>query len=109
MDEKVRPAGLPDMLRPFFHNYAQEEIDLARDAEWIILTVLLYGDLEHWKWLLSAYGWDRVKVVVERDISGNRVLPHTVANFWSVVFWNRPLDPPSLRDRWAPTRLVPGV
>lgn len=108
MDGEARASGLPDILKPLFHNYALERIDPARDADWIILTVLLYGDLEHWRWLFSTYGWDRVKAVVERDITGNRVLPHTVANFWSVVFWNRRLEPPSPRDRWAPTRRVPG-
>ncbi|MDI3298731.1 MAG: hypothetical protein QJR08_06145 [Bacillota bacterium] len=107
MDGQAWP--LPEILRPLFHNYAPDSIDPTRDAEWIILTVLLYGDLEHWKWLFSTYGWERVKAVVERDLGGHRVLPHTVANFWSVVFWNRALDPPSPRSRWVPTRLVPGV
>ncbi len=44
----------------------------------------------------------------ERRELGSRAmtLPPSVADFWSMVFWGRPLPPRRPADRWRPTRLI---
>lgn len=102
-------AGLPDEIKPLFHNYHPEMIDVERDAEWIILTVLLYGEWEQIEWAFRTYGWNRIEEVVRKDIEGMRTLPYVVANFWSIVFWGKRLPPPSPREEWGITRIPPNT
>lgn len=98
--------GLPDEIKPLFHNYRVETIDTERDAEFVIWTVLAYGDWEELEWAFRTYGWDRIQQVVEKDLNGLNSLPRSVLNFWSIVFWGKPLPPQTPRERWAQTRLV---
>lgn len=98
--------GLPDDLKRLFHNYWAETIDLDRDADFVIWTVLAYGDWDEIKWAFRTYGWERVKGVVARDLAGPQSLPRSVLNFWSIVFWGKPLPPQTPRERWAITRNV---
>lgn len=106
MAQEAVPVGdLPDEIKPLFHNYHPEKIDVERDAEWIILTVLLYGEWHQIEWAFRTYGWNRIEEVVKKDIEGMRTLPYVVANFWSIVFWGRDLPHPTVREKWAITRL----
>ena len=103
----MKCGSLPDEMKPLFHNYRPEAIDLERDADLVVSTVLLYGEWEHIVWLFRTYGWDRIEEWVARDIAGLRTLPYAVANFWSVVFWGKKLPLLSLKERWAITRFPP--
>ncbi len=82
-------------------------MDVAGDAEWIILTILMSGTWEQIQWAFATYGWERVEAVVGEDLAGLQTLPPIVANFWSVVFWNRPLPPVSVQERWGTIRRIP--
>jgi len=100
------PSGLPKSLLPLFHNYEVDTIVPERDAAFIILTVLAAGRWQQIKDLFALYGWERIAATVQDDLAGLRTLPDVVANFWSVVFWERPLTQRSLLEKWSPTRIV---
>ncbi len=99
---------LPRRVARLFHNYRAENMDLERHAELVILTVLRDGDWDDHRWLFGVYGRERVAKVVREDLDGLRTLSPSVANFWSIYFWGTPVAPPSLAERWRPTRLVGG-
>lgn len=98
---------IPSIIHDLFHNYVPETVDVERDTEWVILTVLTSGDWEQIKWAYNAYGKDRLEAVVRKDLEGLRTLPHPVANFWSVVFWGRQLPPFSAKEWWGTIRRMP--
>lgn len=98
---------IPKIIHNLFHNYIPETVDVERDAEWIILTVLTSGDWEQIKWAYNAYGAERLETVVRKDLDGLRMLPHPVANFWSVVFWDRQLPPFDAKEWWGTNRWIP--
>ncbi len=101
------PNLIPQRIAPLFHNYHTEKMDVVRDAEWIILTILMSGTLEQIQWAFATYGWDRIEAVAHKDLAGLKILPPIVANYWSVVFWNRPLPPVSIKERWGTIRRIP--
>lgn len=103
----VAEKPIPKIIHDLFHNYAPETVDVERDAEWIILTVLTSGDWEQIKWAYNTYGGERLEAVVRKDLDGLRMLPHPVANFWSVVFWGRQLPPFDVREWWGTNRRIP--
>lgn len=98
--------SLPPEIARLFHNYRAELIDPERDARWVILTVLRDGDWDDHRWLFARYGWEEIARVVREDLEGLKTLPPSVANFWSLIFWGKPLSPRKPADRWRPTRLI---
>ena len=43
--------NLPDYLKPYF-----SRLDHERDRRLVILQIINYGDFDHWRWLVRAYG-----------------------------------------------------
>ena len=103
----VAEKPIPKIIHDLFHNYAPETVDVERDAEWIILTVLTSGDWEQIKWAYNTYGGERLEAVVRKDLDGLRMLPHPVANFCSVALWGRQLPPFDVREWWGTNRRIP--
>lgn len=56
--------GLPEMFRPLLWSYKFEEIDPEAHQREIIINAINYGDLPHWRWLVSHYGLDQVKGIL---------------------------------------------
>lgn len=55
---------LPDFLRPLFWSYDFDSLDLEKHQKIIILNVINYGDLKHWRWISDYYGKDNVGQVL---------------------------------------------
>ena len=101
--------GVPDLIRPLFHNYEPDSIDLDRDWSFVIKTVMQGGEWGQIQWAAQYYGRAKFEEVLRTDLEGNQTLARPVANFWSVVLWQKPLPPLQKGERWRPTRKIPGV
>lgn len=57
---------LPESFRPLFWSYDLTELDLETHKKTIIVNVINYGDLPHWRWLVSHYGKDEIRAILEQ-------------------------------------------
>jgi len=80
---KPSPA-IPPSAAPFFQEYDFTHLDLQEHADLIIERILAYGNRAELRWLVQAYGWQRVRGWVEQR--GARRLPWSRYNLWCVVF-----------------------
>ncbi len=101
--------GVPDVIRPLFHNYEPDSLDLDRDWKLVIKTIMQGGEWEQIHWAAQYYGREKFEEVLRSDLEGNQTLARPVANFWSVVLWRKSLPPLQKGERWRPTRKIPGV
>ena len=74
----TQKARLPDSFRPLFWSYRFEQLELTKDEKTIIIQLINYGDLGHWRWLVREYGITEVKRVLE-SIPATEIKPRTRA------------------------------
>jgi hypothetical protein len=72
----AQSARLPDSLRPLFWSYRFEELEPAKDEKTIIIQLINYGSLRHWRWLVRQYGAAEVKHVLQ-SIPTTEIKPRT--------------------------------
>ena len=58
-------AKLPESFRPLLWSYKFSEIDPEKHKKTIIVSVLNYGDLDQWRWLIKTYGKKQLKQIIE--------------------------------------------
>ena len=70
MESQEKPSQkcleLPAFFRPLLWSYDISRVDLQRDRKVIMVNTLNYGDLKHWRWLVSFYGADEVREMITR-------------------------------------------
>jgi hypothetical protein len=98
--------SLPEGVRSALWNVDPERLDLERDANLIISTVLPRGGEEALVWLFRTYGADRIRKVVVEDARGLRTLPGSALRLWLRVLAPglEVAEPSTARERWAPRR-----
>lgn len=69
-------ARLPEDFRPLFWSYRFEELDRRRDEKVIVLNLINYGSLAHWRWLIRQYGAQEIKQVLE-SVPATEIKPRT--------------------------------
>lgn len=108
---KLRAASIfmPDFIQPLFHNYEVSSVDLYRDWRLVIKTVMQGGNWEQIQWVANFYGREKFEQVLREDLDGNQTLARPVANFWSVLLWNKLLPTLQKGQRWRQTRKIPEV
>ncbi|MEK7501084.1 MAG: hypothetical protein AAB642_03090 [Patescibacteria group bacterium] len=52
---------LPLFFKPLFWSYDFNALDLERYKKTIILNTINYGNLEHWRWIISFYSKDIIR------------------------------------------------
>ena len=70
---------LPEFLRSYFWDVKFEEIEIEKNAFFIIKRVLDRGNLTDIRWLLKIYGKDEIGRVVMSTID----LARPTGNFWA--------------------------
>lgn len=55
---------LPDFFKPILWSYDFGAVDAERDKKTIIINAINYGDLKHWRWIISSYGKEEVKNIL---------------------------------------------
>ena len=67
---------MPEVFRPLFWSYRFLDLDTRADAKTIIVQLVNYGTLAHWKWLVDQYGRQQIKRVLE-SIPATEIKPRT--------------------------------
>lgn len=58
--------GLPQSFRPFFWSYDFTKLDPQKNKKTVILNLVNYGNLKHWRWLVDFYGIEAVASLLKR-------------------------------------------
>lgn len=75
---KVKKNKLPLFLKPMLWSYAFGSLDLEKNKKRIIINVINYGDLKHWRWIVEHYGKREIqKILMEIPLTEirTRVIP----------------------------------
>jgi len=67
---------LPISFRPLSWSYRFEELEPAKDEKTIIVQLINYGSLTHWRWLVRQYGIEDVREVLQ-SIPATEIKPRT--------------------------------
>ena len=81
---KLTQAGIPVSLRPFFQEYALEDLDPEHNAFTVIERTLAWGDLPELRWLFARYGPERLSEWVRQ--AGWYCLPRRRFKYWLCFF-----------------------
>ncbi len=65
-------------------SYDFGSLDLQKNKKTIILKVINYGDLKHWRWIINYYGQNEIKKVLESVPAGE--LRSRVRKLVSLIF-----------------------
>src|ERR1700722_147704 len=85
----VTKAKLPDSLRPLFWSYRFNELEPEKDEKTVIVQLINYGSLTHWRWLVRQYGIAEVKKVL-RSLPATEIKPRTrvlASMLFSIPTW----------------------
>ncbi|MDX9956234.1 MAG: hypothetical protein RBT75_19210 [Anaerolineae bacterium] len=77
-------AEIPATLRPYFQEYAFEDLDPDRDAFLVIERTLAWGEAQELRWLFARYGAQRLAAWVQQV--GWRCLPQRRFKYWRAFF-----------------------
>lgn len=66
MKNKSKNKTLPVFFKPILWSYNFESLGVVKNKKTIILNAINYGDLKHWRWLVSNYGKNGIKRVLEQ-------------------------------------------
>lgn len=77
-------AAVPDSIRWLLWEVDPDRIDTERHGDYLIARVIEFGGLAEVRWLLAAYGEDRVHRFL-RDVGHVELTPRTLA-FWRAFF-----------------------
>lgn len=66
MTNKIKQKlRLPQFFSPLLWAYDFSSIDLERDKKRIIINTINYGQWKHWQWIVSYYGMEEVRQIIE--------------------------------------------
>ncbi len=98
---------LPAHLASIFWNRDFDALDVIKDVNIIIERILIFGELEDWKWLVNNYGLDRIKQWVADNIDTTLVYFDETRVFWAKVVLNKKLQPIPPKMRWRNNMRAP--
>jgi hypothetical protein len=96
-EPQYTPAGIPVSLRPFFQEYALEDLDPERSAFTVIERTLAWGGPPELRWLFARYGPEWLAGWVRQ--MGWRCLPRRRFEYWLCFF---EIDDPHRGERIWP-------
>jgi len=82
-------SPLPATFKPLFWSYHFSALNTAEDKKTIMVQLLNYGTLAHWRWLLEQYGKAEIKQTLE-SIPATELKPRTRALaslIFSITTW----------------------
>ena len=77
-------SGIPPSAAPFFQEYDFSTLDVSQHAGLIMERILAFGNREEVRWLILAYGRQRVRYWIAQD--GIRKLPWRRYHLWCTIF-----------------------
>jgi hypothetical protein len=88
----------PEFLRTYFWDVEFEELQIKKNAFFVIKRVLDRGNLSDIRWLIKTYGKDEIKKVVMET----RDLARPTGNFWADIFGLDKNQVPCLQKPYYP-------
>ena len=58
-------VSLPESFRPLFWSYRFEDLDSRKDEKTVMIQLMNYGTLAHWRWLIRQYGRGEIRQVLQ--------------------------------------------
>ena len=58
----------PEIFRPFLWWTKWEDLDVNEDKQDIITSAVNEGTLDHWRWIISAYGKQEVRRILQKRL-----------------------------------------
>lgn len=80
---------LPESFRPLFWSYRFEDLDPQEHEKTVIVQLVDYGTLAHWRWLVREYGSAEIRRVLE-SIPATEINPRTrslASLLFSIPHW----------------------
>ena len=76
--QKLSPtqSALPDSFRRLFWSYRFDDLDPHKDKKTVIIHLVNYGSLTHWRWLVCEYGIVEIRRVLQ-SIPATEIKPRT--------------------------------
>lgn len=65
----MNKVTLPESFKPLLWSYDAQKLDIEKDKRRIIINLINYGDLKHWRWLIEAYSAKEVGQIIETTLS----------------------------------------
>lgn len=59
---------LPDSFRPLLWGLKWDSLDIEDDKEDIIVSAINEGSLLEWRWVISKYGKDKIRQILEKRL-----------------------------------------
>lgn len=60
--------SLPEIFRPLLWGLKWDSLDIEEDKDDIIFNGINEGNLEHWRWIIQAYGKDEIRRVLRKRL-----------------------------------------
>jgi len=79
-----KKSSLPDYFKPILWSYDFSAVNPEKHQQTIIINAINYGNLEHWRWLISNYGKKAVADVL-RKVSVTELRP-AARRLASIIF-----------------------
>jgi len=61
----MKANALPQDIALLLWSYDTHKLDLEKDKQRIVINLVNYGDLKHWRWLVKVYSAQAVRRVIE--------------------------------------------
>lgn len=81
---------LPERFKPLFWSYRFEDLDPWKNKKTVIVQLVNYGTLAHWRWLAREYGAAEIREVLE-SIPATEINPRTrplASLLFSIPTWS---------------------
>ena len=102
MQRALPSTRIPVGLKPYFQEYDTVQLDLARDANLIILRTLEFGTWDEVRWLFEIYRRKRISLFLREH--GERWLKPVTFNYWRKLLgirkWKKTPFPVSKGELW---------
>lgn len=66
-ETKAEADGVLEPIKHLFWSYNISELDIDKNEKTIVLNVINYGNMEDWSRLVSIYGKERIRSVLETE------------------------------------------
>jgi hypothetical protein len=60
--------GLPIMFKPLLWSLKWDSVNINEDKEDIVMAAINEGTLEHWRWIIRAYGKDEIQKILAKRL-----------------------------------------
>jgi hypothetical protein len=99
--------AIKDNWRSYFWNVNDGILDIEDDRDLIMERLLIWGEVEDWRWLVETYGSNSIIAWIREHLDTDLAFFDEMRVFWAWVALGEKLTPDPRRKWKANTRIVP--